>query len=136
MKNPKVTIYKVINGNMEYNYRNQIYMDALGDIMDIYYTRTIREEEGGTYGVGTMGQITNIPNDNYLFLIAFDTNKEMYEKLLTRLQTALTTLLKTVQHKKTSTRLSRTFTRNVLRISKKTDSGQAQSRPIKKMAST
>lgn len=89
MKNPKVTIYKVINGNMEYNYRNQIYMDALGDIMDIYYTRTIREEEGGTYGVGTMGQITNIPNDNYLFLIAFDTNKEMYEKLLNKVADGL-----------------------------------------------
>ncbi len=84
MQNPKVTIYKVINGKMRYDYRNRIYMEALGDVMDIYYTRTIREEEGGTYGVSTLGQLKNIPNDNYLFLIAFETNLPMYEKLLNK----------------------------------------------------
>ena len=82
MLQPKATIYMIINGTMEYNYRNQLYMSALGDVMDIYYTRSIREEEGGTYGVGVMGQVTDKPKDAYLFLVGFDTNKEMYEKLL------------------------------------------------------
>jgi len=82
MQNPKATIYMVLNGNMEYNYRNQLYMKALSDVMDIYYTRTIREEEGGTYGVGVMGQVTDKPKPSYLFLVAFDTNKDMYEKLM------------------------------------------------------
>lgn len=82
MQNPKATVYTIIVGDMKYNYRNQLYMQALGDVMDIYYTRSIREEEGGTYGVGVMGQITDKPKDAYLFLIGFDTNKEMYEKLL------------------------------------------------------
>jgi zinc protease len=82
MQNPKATIYMVINGPMDYNYRNKLYMKALSDVMDIYYTRTIREEEGGTYGVGVMGQVTNMPKNEYLFLIAFDTNKDMYEKLM------------------------------------------------------
>ena len=50
--------------------------------MDIYYTRTIREEEGGTYGVGVMGQVTDKPKNAYLFLVAFDTNKDMYGKLM------------------------------------------------------
>ena len=82
MQQPKVTIYMTINGTMEYNYRNQIYMSALSDVMDIYYTRTIREEEGGTYGVGVYGTVSDKPKDAYLFLIAFDTNREMYEKLI------------------------------------------------------
>ena len=82
MQNPKASIYMIMNGAMEYNYRNQLYMQALGDVMDIYYTRTIREEEGGTYGVGVMGQVTDKPKDAFLFLVAFDTNKEMYEKLM------------------------------------------------------
>lgn len=82
MQNPKTTIYMVINGTMDYNYRNKLYMKALSDVMDIYYTRSIREEEGGTYGVGVMGQVTNTPKNAYLFLIAFDTNKDMYEKLM------------------------------------------------------
>ena len=89
MKTPKVTIYRVINGQMEYNYRNSIYMDALSDIMDIYYTRTIREEEGGTYGVGAFGRLSNIPREDYMFLITFDTNKDMYEKLLDKVQEGL-----------------------------------------------
>jgi zinc protease len=84
MQNPKATVYMIINGTMEYSYRNQLYMDALSDVMDIYYTRTIREEEGGTYGVGVMGQVTDKPKNAYLFLIAFDTNKEMHEKLIAK----------------------------------------------------
>ena len=82
MQNPKTTIYMTLNGTMEYNYRNQLYMKTLSDLMDIYYTRTIREEEGGTYGVGVMGQVTDKPKNAFLFLVAFDTNKDMYEKLM------------------------------------------------------
>ena len=89
MQNPKVTIYRVINGNMDYSYRNEIYMDALSEVMDIYYTRTIREEEGGTYGVSTLGQLTDKPKGSYLFLIAFETNLPMYEKLLNKVQDGL-----------------------------------------------
>ena len=82
MLQPKATVYTILVGDMKYNYRNQLYMKALSDVMDICYTRSIREEEGGTYGVGVVGQVTNKPKDAYLFLIGFDTNKEMYEKLL------------------------------------------------------
>ena len=82
MQNPKTSIYMIMNGTMEYNYHNQLYMKALSDVMDIYYTRTIREEEGGTYGVGVMGQVTDKPKDAFLFLVAFDTNKDMYKKLM------------------------------------------------------
>ena len=94
MQNPKATIYMVINGTMEYNYRNQLYMKALSDVMDIYFTRTIREEEGGTYGVGVMGQVTDKPKDAYLFLVAFDTNKDMYEKLMGKVYEGLNDVAK------------------------------------------
>ena len=89
MQNPKVTIYMTINGPMEYSYRNEIYMSTLSDLMDIYYTRTIREEEGGTYGVGVYGAVMNRPSDAYLFLVAFDTNKDMYEKLMQKVRDGL-----------------------------------------------
>ena len=75
-----------INGKMDYNYRNQVYMGALGDVMDIYYTRTIREEEGGTYGVGVMGQVSDKPQNEYIFLVAFDTNRDMYKKLMNKVR--------------------------------------------------
>lgn len=89
MQNPKVTIYMTINGPMEYNYRNEIYMSTLSEVMDIYYTRTIREDEGGTYGVGVYGSVMDKPTDAYIFLIAFDTNREMYEKLMGKVREGL-----------------------------------------------
>ena len=94
MQNPKTSIYMILNGKMEYNYRNQLYMKALSDLMDIYYTRTIREEEGGTYGVGVMGQLTDKPKDAFLFLVAFDTNKDMYEKLMGKVYEGLNDVAK------------------------------------------
>ncbi|MBQ3355202.1 MAG: insulinase family protein [Bacteroidales bacterium] len=94
MQNPKASIYMILNGTMEYNYRNQIYMKALSDVMDIYYTRTIREEEGGTYGVGVMGQVSDKPKDAFMFLVAFDTNKEMYEKLMSKVYEGLNDVAK------------------------------------------
>ena len=89
MLQPKATVYTIITGSMKYDYRNQLYMKALSDVMDIYYTRSIREEEGGTYGVGVMGQLTDKPKDAYLFLIGFDTNKDVYEKLLCKVYEGL-----------------------------------------------
>ena len=94
MQTPKTTIYMILNGTMEYNYRNQLYMKALSDVMDIYYTRTIREEEGGTYGVGVMGQVTDKPKDAFLFLVGFDTNKEMYKKLMGKVHEGLNDVAK------------------------------------------
>lgn len=50
----KSTVYGVYSGNTKYNMRNDLLLDILSQVMDIVYTATIREEEGGTYGVGTM----------------------------------------------------------------------------------
>ena len=82
MENPKVTCYMVYNGEMEYNRKNQLTMQVLSDVMDIVYTEKIREDEGGTYGVGVSGDLSNRPKETFSFTIAFNTNKEMYEKLM------------------------------------------------------
>ncbi len=82
MENPMVTCYMVYNGDMEFNRKNQMTMQALNDVMDIVYTEKIREDEGGTYGVGVSGYLSNRPKESFMFLIGFQTNKEMYEKLM------------------------------------------------------
>ncbi len=82
MENPKVTCYIVYNGDMENNRKNQLTMQALSDVMDIVYTEKIREDEGGTYGVGVNGNLILRPKESFMFLIGFNTNKEMYEKLM------------------------------------------------------
>ena len=82
MENPKTTCYMVYNGDMEFTRKNQLTMQALSDVMDIVYTEKIREDEGGTYGVGVNGNLSNRPKETFMFLIGFETNKEMYEKLM------------------------------------------------------
>ena len=82
MENPKVTCYMIYNGDMEYTMENQLKMRVLGDVMDIVYTEKIREDEGGTYGVGVQGSLSLRPKPSFMFFIGFDTNKEMYEKLM------------------------------------------------------
>ena len=82
MENPKVTCYMVYNGDMEFNRKNQLTMQVLSDVMDIVYTEKIREDEGGTYGVGVQGNLSLRPKPSFMFLIGLDTNKEMYEKLM------------------------------------------------------
>lgn len=82
MENPKTTVYLVYNGEMDYNFENMVYMSVLSDILDIVYTRSIREEEGGTYGVGVQGTVINRPDDSFYLLIAFDTNDDVYAKLV------------------------------------------------------
>ncbi|MBP5573972.1 MAG: insulinase family protein [Bacteroidales bacterium] len=82
MENPKATCYMFYNGDMEYTPANLMCMDLLNDVLDIVYTEKIREDEGGTYGVGTSGVIQKYPKDQFLLLIGFETNKEMYAKLM------------------------------------------------------
>ena len=82
MENPKATCYMFYNGPMAYNEKNIMTMDLLNDILDIVYTEKIREDEGGTYGVGTNGVLQNIPEESFLLMIGFETNLEMYEKLM------------------------------------------------------
>ena len=82
MENPKVTCYLLYSGDMEYNRKNQLTMKVLSDIMDIVYTEKIREDEGGTYGVSVNGGLNLRPKETFAFGIYFNTNKEMYEKLL------------------------------------------------------
>ncbi len=82
MENPKVTCYIVYNGEMGFTRKNQLIMQALNDVMDIVYTEKIREDEGGTYGVGVNANLSYAPKQSFMFLIGFETNKDMYEKLM------------------------------------------------------
>ena len=83
MENPKVTVQCQLTGNMKFNLKNSIMMNFLSEVMDIVYTRTIREEEGGTYGVGTAARLSAFLKE-YSILFRFDTNVEQRERLTNR----------------------------------------------------
>jgi zinc protease len=76
MQNPKSSVFNVVCGNMERTQRNQLLMSMLDQILDIVYTEKVREEEGGTYGVGTGGSIARYPEGQTMLQIMFDTDPD------------------------------------------------------------
>mgnify|MGYP002515559681 CR=1 FL=1 len=83
MKNPKTTIYYSTYGPLKYSLKNRLMMSVLEDVMDIVYTNTIREEEGGTYGVGTAASLSLYEGD-WVFTYSFDTSAEKQARLKKR----------------------------------------------------
>ena len=49
--------------------------------MDMRYTESLREEEGGTYGASTAGQISYRPKERALFQVYFDCKPALCDKL-------------------------------------------------------
>ena len=80
METPKATVLNIISGNCPFNLKNSLLMTMLSQIMDMVYTETIREKEGASYGVGTVGQI-NYPKEEAIFQIVFDTDPTKREKM-------------------------------------------------------
>lgn len=72
----------VIKGKMEYNNRNELLMDAIGQLLRIVYTEKVREDKGGTYSVQASGDLQHHPDDEALLRIAFQTDPQKYNSLI------------------------------------------------------
>ena len=72
----------VIKGKMEYNNRNELLMDAIGQLLRIVYTEKVREDKGGTYSVQVSGNLRHHPNNEALLRIAFQTDPQKYNDLI------------------------------------------------------
>lgn len=82
MAQPKTTIYYVLTGNLDKNdLKTQLAFSAFDQVLDMRYTKSIREEKGGTYGVSSQSQLTYKPTTQYALMITFDTNPEMADEL-------------------------------------------------------
>ncbi len=82
MQVEKTSVYIVNSGNMIYDWKNKITLSMLSDILDIRYTESIRENEGGSYGVRTSSNVTNRPQEQAALTIRFDTDPQKGERLI------------------------------------------------------
>ena len=92
MKVSKSSIYLLLSGGLPYTLTNRVNLDALADILDIRYTESIREDEGGTYGVHVRGNVTNQPQEQVTLSIQFDTDPALREKLVKLIYQQLDTI--------------------------------------------
>jgi zinc protease len=82
MEVPKGTVSINFNGVYDYdNAMDRLELSALCDILDIRYTETIREEQGGTYGVRVSEYQNHYPWENYRVQIYFDCDPNNIDKL-------------------------------------------------------
>jgi zinc protease len=84
MQTPKATVYTFFSGKVTYTLENVILASMTKQVFDMVFTRTIREEEGGTYGVGVAMNMTYFPQEYFTFMFGFDTDVALKERLLKR----------------------------------------------------
>ena len=81
MTTPKVTNSVTYSHKFAYDKREQLVLSALGRILDMRYLESVREDEGGSYGVGVSGYITREPCSEYILRISFDTDPKVFDHL-------------------------------------------------------
>jgi zinc protease len=78
----KSSNFILYSGHLPYTMQNRTTMTAIGNILSMRYLESIREREGGTYGVGVRGSASRIPIAEGLLLMQFDTDPELQERLM------------------------------------------------------
>ncbi|MCQ2181931.1 MAG: insulinase family protein [Bacteroidales bacterium] len=81
MQAPKVTVVQVYSYDAPYTAEAKVAYAGLEYILDIVYTATLREEEGGTYGASTSAVVSNEPLAQRYLQVAFDTNEQQADAL-------------------------------------------------------
>lgn len=61
---------------------NDLNMEMIGRILSTRYLESIREREGGSYGVGTYGYVMGLPSPCAGLLMQFDTDPKKQERLM------------------------------------------------------
>ncbi|MCK5824732.1 MAG: insulinase family protein [Ichthyobacteriaceae bacterium] len=81
METPKATVFVNYNKEIDYTPKNIIYLKALKYILGMRYTKTIREEQGGSYGVRVSVGIEKYPYQGYGLNVQFDCDPDRTEQL-------------------------------------------------------
>lgn len=82
MEVAKTTAYLSLTGKMEYSEENALGMYVIGELLSKRFLQTIREEEGGSYGVNVSGSLLTTPKQAFDLSLSFDCNPDKQEKLM------------------------------------------------------
>lgn len=82
MQTKKASNLILYSGAMPYTIGNSLNVSTIGSILNIRYMESIREKEGGSYGVGVRGSAVRIPVEKAIITMQFDTDPEKQAKLM------------------------------------------------------
>jgi zinc protease len=78
---PKSNVNVIYNNDIEYTQKNRLGLSIIKAVLDLRYTETIREEEGGTYGVGVRARTSHYPQSEATVSMYFDCDPEKADHL-------------------------------------------------------
>ena len=81
MQTPMSTVVQVHSAYFPYTAGRKAALDALSYIMDIRYTNSLREDEGGTYGASCNASFSRRPEETILFQVVFACRPSLCDKL-------------------------------------------------------
>lgn len=82
MQTPKSSVFQLYSGKSEYNLKNLLTASLLSQILDLVYTETIRESEGGSYGVYAGVSLSDFPKGQTTLQVFFDTDPQKWENMV------------------------------------------------------
>ncbi|WP_111307550.1 M16 family metallopeptidase [Confluentibacter sediminis] len=82
MEDPKASVNIAYQKEMPYSIKNSIYTSALGDILQLRVTETVREAEGGAYSPQAGAYLTREPKSQIYVVFRFDCNPDMADRLV------------------------------------------------------
>lgn len=82
LQTPKATVVETRTGEWPYSMENSLCLSAIRYILEMRYTRSIREERGGTYGVSVSMICQEVPLPRFSCQILFETEAGKVDELL------------------------------------------------------
>jgi len=73
---PNAIVSFIYHTPIEYDMRNSVLINYLEQVMDMKFTQTVREDEGGAYSVGVSGSLSYYPEEEASFQISLPTAPE------------------------------------------------------------
>ncbi|MBI5646505.1 MAG: insulinase family protein [Ignavibacteriae bacterium] len=78
----KCMVVMMFNGPFEWTYQNRYDLVSLQELLNIKLREEIREEKGGTYGVGVNARPMKTPRSEYVITIQFGCDPDRAEELM------------------------------------------------------
>ncbi len=82
MDTPKTTVYLNLSGEMAKENDSKLLMYYIGQLLSKRYLVTVREEEGGSYGVRVGGSFSTLPDERFSVVISFDTDPGKVDRIM------------------------------------------------------
>ncbi|PZX19511.1 zinc protease [Breznakibacter xylanolyticus] len=93
MQTPKTSVFAYYSGPIKYTNDDMLHISAIKNILDIRYVASIREKEGGTYGVSVSGSCEKQPEKKAEITLSFNTDSAKAERMLSLLHEEINNLM-------------------------------------------